>query len=141
MPNQGPSTAWEAPATAPARTGFDEQTKKTLLTGGSALGALAMSSCCIVPLALFSLGVTGAWIGNLTALYPYKMYFLVPTAAFLAGGFYKVYRKPKASAREGESYCTSPMSDRINKVVLWSASVLVLAALAFPYLAPLLLDI
>ena len=67
--------------------------------------------------------------------------FLVPTAAFLAGGFYKVYRKPKASAGEGESYCTSPVSDRINKVVLWSASVLVLAALAFPYLAPLLLDI
>jgi mercuric ion transport protein len=30
------------------------------------LGALAASSCCILPLVLFSLGVSGAWIGNFT---------------------------------------------------------------------------
>lgn len=141
MSDQSPSAVRGVSSKVGAKPGFDERSQKMIFTGGSALGALAMSSCCIVPLALFSLGVTGAWIGNLTALYPYKMYFLVPTAAFLAGGFYKVYRKPKASACNEGSHCATPMSDRINKVVLWSASVLVLAALAFPYLAPLLLDI
>lgn len=37
-----------------------------------ALGALAMTSCCILPLVLVSLGVTGVFIGQLTALYAYK---------------------------------------------------------------------
>ena len=110
-----------------------------LATAGSVLGALAMSSCCIVPLALFSLGVTGAWIGNLAALYPYKPYFFVATAGFLAAGFYGAYRKPKAVACDPGTYCATPMSDRINKAVLWVSAVLVLAALAFPYYAPMLL--
>ena len=135
-----PSATWKNPAAGPAKPGLDEKTKKSLLTSGSALGALAVSSCCILPLVLFSLGVTGAWIGNLPALYPYKLYFLIPTAAFLAGGFYKVYRKPAAASCLEGSYCATPISDRINKIVLWSASILVAAALAFPYVAPLLLD-
>ena len=71
-----------------AETGLGgaETTRRTLLTGGGVLGALAMTSCCIMPLVLFSLGATGAWIGNLAALYPYKLYFLVPAVGFLAGG-------------------------------------------------------
>ncbi len=114
--------------------------RQGLIASGGALGALAMSSCCILPLALFSLGITGAWIGNLAALYPYKLYFLVPTAGFLAGGLYLAYRKPKLAACGSDGYCGTPISDRINKAVLWMSTVLVLAALAFPYYAPLLLD-
>ncbi len=123
-----------------ARPGVEGKSKKALLTGGGVLGAMAMSSCCILPLALFSLGVTGAWIGNLAALYPYKLYFFLATAVFLAGGFHQAYRKPKADACQSEPSCAAPISDRINKALLWSATVLVLAALAFPYYAPLLLE-
>lgn len=139
MPDNGISTIRDA-ASAPVRSGLDERAKKTIFTSGSVLGALAMSSCCILPLVLFSLGVTGAWIGNLTALYPYKPIFFVITAAFLAGGFYKVYRKPKADACAPGTYCAAPISDRINKTALWSATMLVIAALAFPYVAPMLLE-
>ncbi len=121
-----------------------ETTGKTrrqgLIATGGALGALAMSSCCILPLVLFSLGITGAWIGNLAALYPYKVYFFVATAGFLVAGFYQTYRKPKAAACAGDGDSGAPISDRINKAVLWGSTVLVLAALAFPYYAPLLLD-
>ncbi len=39
-----------------ARSGADRQTKKTVFASGSVIGALAMSSCCILPLVLFSLG-------------------------------------------------------------------------------------
>ncbi len=122
------------------RSRLDESARKRIFAGGSVLGAIAMSSCCILPLALFSVGVTGAWIGNLSALYPYKLYFLVPTAGFLAGGFYLIYRKPKADACEADGACAAPISSWINKVVLWSATALTLAALAFPYFAPLLLE-
>ena len=31
---------------------------------------MAASSCCTLPLVLFGLGVSGAWIGNLTQLAP-----------------------------------------------------------------------
>ena len=140
MSDQGPSVSRVGSVSIGARAGTDEQRQKTLFASGSVLGALAMSSCCILPLVLFSLGVTGAWIGNLAALYPYKAYFFVATAGFLAAGFYQAYRKPKAAACGGDGDCGTPISDRINKAVLWGATVLVLAALTFPYYAPLLLD-
>lgn len=127
-------------AAARKRPVVGEQSQKALLSTGSVLGALAMSSCCILPLALFSLGVTGAWIGNLAALYPYKWFFFIPAAGFIAGGFYKVYRRPKVTECEGGAHCATPISDRVNKIVLWSASALVLAALAFPYIVPYLLE-
>ena len=130
----------KARATAAERTLRDDGAQKTIFTSGGVLGAIAMSSCCILPLTLFSIGVTGAWIGNLAALYPYKLYFLIPTAGFLAGGFYLIYRNPKADACEADGSCAAPISNQINKAVLWGATVLTLAALAFPYYAPLLLD-
>src|SRR5258708_16920370 len=54
----------------------DEAGRQRLVAAGGILGALAASSCCIVPLILFSLGIGGAWIGNLTALAPYKPLFV-----------------------------------------------------------------
>ena len=122
------------------RQSLGENTQKSLLASGSALGAIAMSSCCILPVTLFSLGATGAWIGNLAALYPYKAYFFVATAGFLAAGFWKVYRRPRAVECAEGSYCASPATDRVVKTALWASTILVAAALAFPYAAPLFLD-
>lgn len=115
--------------------------RERLFAAGSVLGAVAMSSCCIVPLVLFSIGITGAWIGNLAALYPYRPYFFAATAVFLGLGFYRVYRKPGAAARGADGQCGTPLSMRITRSALWLSTVLVLAALAFPYYAPLLLEI
>ncbi|MEE9267597.1 MAG: mercuric transporter MerT family protein [Gammaproteobacteria bacterium] len=122
------------------RSGVDETTKKSLFAGGSVLGAVAMSLCCIVPLVLFSLGVTSAWIGGLSSLYPYRWIFFLVTAGFLGGGFYMVYRKPQAGACDSGKTCATPLSDRVNKIALWTATFLSLAALAFPYYAPALLE-
>jgi mercuric ion transport protein len=71
---------------------------------------------------------------------PYQPIFVVITAGFLVGGFWMVYRKPRADCAEG-SYCARPVSTRIVKSALWSATVLVVAAAGFPYVAPLLLDV
>src|SRR5258706_274584 len=48
------------------------------LWGGMA-GAIAASACCILPLALFGAGVSGAWIGNFTQLSPWQPYFIAAT--------------------------------------------------------------
>jgi mercuric ion transport protein len=47
------------------RTGFGE-----LFVGG--LAAILASTCCLGPLVLVALGLSGAWIGNLTRLEPYR---------------------------------------------------------------------
>ncbi|MEO1960612.1 MAG: mercury transporter, partial [Paracoccus sp. (in: a-proteobacteria)] len=60
-------------------------------TGGALAGALAMTSCCILPLVLVSFGVTGVFIAQLGALYAYKWYTFALSAAFLGYGFYKAY--------------------------------------------------
>ncbi len=131
----------DAPAGSTAEDATD-QAKRRLGTGllatGGVLGALAASSCCIVPLVLFTLGVSGAWIGNLTALAPYQPLFVAFTLGFLATGFYLVYRRPKAECADATA-CARRGSRRVVKTALWSATVLVAAAMAFPYYAPLLL--
>jgi mercuric ion transport protein len=110
----------------------------SLFAAGGLLGALAASSCCVLPLVLFSVGVSGAWIGNLTALAPYQWIFATITAALLAAGFYLVYRKPSAACADDEA-CARPLPNRLVKIALWVAAALVAAALAFPFVAPKLL--
>ena len=127
-----------APAGA-AHTSTPRRTKGArLLSIGGILGGLASASCCVLPFVLFTVGISGAWIGNLTALTPYKPIFVTLTVAFLAGGFIMVYRKPKVACADG-SYCARPGSDRIAKIGLWVATALVTIALGFPRLAPLFL--
>lgn len=109
-----------------------------LVSIGGILAALGAASCCVLPFALFTLGISGAWISNLTALEPYQPLFAVITFGFLGYGFYLVYRKPKVACAEG-SYCAKPSSGRIAKIGLWTATVLVVVALGFPKIAPLFL--
>lgn len=102
------------------------------LSLGGILAALGAASCCVVPFALFTLGISGAWIGNLTALEPYQPIFAIVALGFIGYGAYLVYRKPQAACADG-SYCARPISTRIAKLGLWSAAALVLVALAGPY--------
>jgi mercuric ion transport protein len=127
-------------AVAPERAVVDEKAKRGLIAGLSVLGAIGASACCIIPFALFAAGISGAWIGNLTALAPYKPYFVAGTLAFLGVGFYLVYRRPRAAACADGSYCARPASHRIAKTGLWTATVLVLLAMTFSYWFPLFVE-
>lgn len=115
-----------------------EAGRQRLIAVGGILGALAASSCCIIPLMLFSLGIGGAWIGNLTALAPYKPLFVAGTAVVLGYGYYLVYWKPKRACAV-DSACARPIPNRLVQIALWIATLLVIAAFAFDYVAPLLL--
>lgn len=106
-------------------------------TAGGILGALAMTSCCILPLVLFSLGATGAWIGQLGALYQYKWLFFAFAGVSLAYGFWKVYRPVPQICADGS--CERPVNRRFMKGALWTATLVVALSLAFPYIAPPLL--
>lgn len=104
-----------------------------------AMGALAMMSCCILPLVLVSLGVTGVFVGRLSSLYQYHWYFLAFASVTLAYGFWKAYRPIPADACAGGT-CARPMNRTVMRAILWLSLVIVLVALAFQYVAPVLLN-
>jgi len=103
------------------------------------LAALAASSCCVVPLVLFGLGVSGAWISNLTQLAPYQPAFVAAALVCLGSGGWLVHRASKRACTAGDA-CASPVSDRLVKSVLVVAAALVVGAVAFNYLGPLILS-
>ncbi len=55
---------------------------KGSLVAGS-LTAIGASVCCVGPLVLLALGISGAWITNLAALEPYRPIFIGLTLFFL----------------------------------------------------------
>jgi mercuric ion transport protein len=130
-----PSTARSGP------TGPTDNRAGTMkvAAAGSVLSALAVVSCCILPFALFGLGVGGAWIGSLTRLAPYQPVFVLITLGLLSAGFYLVYRKPRAPICVDGNGCAPARHDRLVKTSLWIATILVIAGIAFPYLETALL--
>lgn len=108
-------------------------------TAGSLFGALAMVSCCILPLALVSLGVGGVWIAQLTALYAYKWYTFAVASAFIGWGFWKVHRAEAGECAEG-TVCARPVNRTLMKASLWLAAVVTAIAMIFPYVTPYILS-
>ncbi|HEY3047047.1 MAG TPA: mercuric ion transporter MerT [Polaromonas sp.] len=104
-----------------------------LFAGGVA--AMLASACCLGPLLLIALGVSGAWIGNLRALEPYRPFFIAVALAALFFAWRQLWR-PVTACSPGE-VCAEPEVNRAYKLLFGLVAVLVLVALAFPYLAPL----
>lgn len=121
-------------AVAAARDADQAPAGGKFLAAGGFLAALGASACCVLPFALLTLGVGGAWMSNLTWLAPYEKVFMAVAVLLLAAGFWRVYRRPASCSADG----CPPASNRPAKVGLWMATVLVLAAIAFPYVAPFL---
>ena len=113
----------------------DDRNRK-IYTAGGVIGAILASTCCVVPLLFVMLGISGAWIGNLTALEPYKPYFAGLALIFIGLGFRQVYFKPEPACADG-SYCARPRSAVLTKTALWLSTVIVLLALTINWWAPL----
>src|ERR1700740_2411636 len=94
--------------------------KRSLLVGG--LAAILASTCCLGPLILVALGLSGAWIGNLTRLEPYRPFFIAGALVtlFLAGR--RIFQQPQTCSA-GE-VCAVPRTRRIYKVLFLAVSVL-----------------
>lgn len=101
----------------------------------AALAAIGASVCCVGPLVLLGLGISGAWIGNLTAVEPYRPMFTGLTVLFLGLAFHRLYRVAPACAPGAP--CAGPQTIKRQRLILWLVAVLVLGLLAVPSLAPL----
>ena len=104
-----------------------------LFAGG--LAAILASTCCLGPLLMIALGFSGAWIGNLTALEPYRPIFI--GAALVAMFFaYRRIHRPARACEPGE-VCAIPQVRTTYRFIFWVVVALVLVALGFPYVLPL----
>lgn len=136
---ESPRVASGTPNRKIVSSGWAGERAPKLLAAGGILAALGMAACCVAPLALFTLGVSGAWIGNLTSLRPYQPIFITLAAASIGYGFYLVRRQRKIVCEDG-SYCASPKSGRVARIGLWLATALAIAAFSFPYAVRYFLD-
>ena len=97
-----------------------------------AIGAAVLSSiCCIGPVVLAGLGIGAVTAAQQFA--PLRPYFLALTAILLGFGFYFAYRKSKPAAACAGEVCDTPRVARWGRPLLWIATVIVLALVAFPY--------
>lgn len=102
---------------------------------GGALAAIVASLCCLGPLVLVTLGISGAWIANLAAFDPYRPYALAVALVCLAFAYRSIYRAPAPEACEPGTLCAVPRTRRIYKVLFWIMSAMVVVALGYPYTA------
>ena len=104
-----------------------------LAAGG--LAAILASTCCLGPLVLITLGFSGEWIGNLTALEPYRPIFIGAALIALFFAWRRIFRPADACAPD--DVCAVPQVRTVYKVMFWIVTALVLIALVFPYVMPL----
>ena len=109
--------------------------KRSLIAG--ILAAIGASVCCVGPLVLLLLGVGGAWVGTLTMFEPIRPYLMAATFAFLAVAFYRLYLAPQVC--KPDTPCADPSIRKRQRVIFWTASVLIVVLLALPSVAPMFL--
>ncbi len=106
--------------------------RASLATGG--LAAVLASTCCLGPLLLVSIGVSGAWIGNLRVLEPFRPLFISIALIALFLAWRRIWR-PAACAPG--TVCALPATQRMHKTMFWVVVLLVKIAVVFPFVAPL----
>jgi len=102
---------------------------------GGILAGIGASVCCVGPLLLLALGIGGAWIGNLTALEPYRPIFVGLTLVFLGLAYRRLYLLPQACAPG--TPCADSGTNSRQRLTFWWVAASLLALLAVPWFAPL----
>ena len=99
----------------------------------AALAAVGASACCAGPLLLLSLGIGGAWIGNLTALEPYRPIFVALVAVFMVMAWRRLYREPTCAPGD---VCAIPEVAARQRTIFWVVLAMVCLMAASPWLLP-----
>ena len=104
----------------------------------SALAAIVGSLCCVAPLVFLTLGISGAWIAQLTALEPYRPIFIGVMLIFMGLAFRQLYIVPARCAPD--EACANPRLQRRQRQIFWVVVVVLAALTAFPWYAPFLIS-
>jgi mercuric ion transport protein len=97
---------------------------------GGAVAALAASTCCVMPLALGTLGLGSTFASSLGVLAPYQTTFRLAAIALLGAGFWLAYAR-RAVVVDGAA-CTPGRTARGAKPLLWTGASVLAVVLSEP---------
>ena len=114
----------------------DQSSAGLLALGG--FGAVLLSACCVLPFVLVMLGLGGAWLANLHALYSYRWLIVGLSAVVLFFAWRQLYR-PATECADGE-VCAVPTVKRGYRVLFWVVTALVALSAVAPYVLSALMS-
>jgi mercuric ion transport protein len=97
--------------------------------------SLIASTCCVLPLVLVLVGITGAWMSHLVALKPITPVFIVLSLGALAWAGFLVFRPATQCAPGADPACetTRPLMRRL----FIGCALFIALLLLFPLFAPI----
>lgn len=110
--------------------------KEKIASVAAIVSASLASICCIGPLVLVGLGLSGA--GLAASLTKYRPFFLGLTAVVLGLLFYRTYRKREVTCANGS--CELRSGSRLMKAALWVITAIAAGLVTFPNWSSLLLS-
>jgi len=110
--------------------------KGTLITG--LLAGITASVCCVGPLVLLTLGISGSWISNFSTLEPYRPIFIGLAVVFLWLAYRKIYRKPQVCSTEAA--CATVQGQRTQRTLFWVIAIVIAFSISFPWYGSVLFD-
>lgn len=117
----------------------DTPTGTALFSLVAGLGAVATSSCCVLPLALSAVGLGGAWLGELSALAVYKPYFLGAAGVALALGWIAAFQRRGACVDSHD--CASRKPNRLIISTLGLSTLIVVIAAGWSFIEPTIMAV
>lgn len=96
--------------------------------------SIIASTCCVLPLVLVLVGITGAWMVNLTSLRPITPFFTAMAIGTLLWAGVLVFR-PSHACTTGEGPACETARP-ITKVIYLACAVFIGLLLLFPLIAP-----
>lgn len=93
------------------------QNKSNISMVGGIIAAIGAGVCCVLPLLLLLLGISGSWISNLTAFEPYRPLFILAVFLLLGYAGWKIYRSQEECATD--SACAIPAVRSRRKIIFW----------------------
>lgn len=100
---------------------------KALAVGGL-LAAISASTCCVLPLALGSLGIGSAAVADLGVLAPYQTAFRLAAVGMLGAGLWLAYTRSPVLV-DGAT-CAQRPSTGWTKPILWLGTAVLAAVLS-----------
>jgi mercuric ion transport protein len=98
------------------------------------LASLLASTCCVLPLVLVLVGITGAWMVHLTALKPLAPFAIAITLGALGWAGWLLFRPAAACSLEDQDCATTRPAMRRLFI---GCAVFIALLLGFPLIAPL----
>lgn len=103
-----------------------------------AVSALGASTCCVLPLALVTVGISGAWVAQLRELERFYAVFVGIAVAAFGYAFYRLYLR-RAPACAPDTACAAPAVRRRQRIAFWVTLLSAKALVLSPFYAPHLL--